>query len=129
MQANILLMRSCLSESRGASKPQSRSHPENRPEVEPAGDISVVDQSQAAKRKSQTILAPVIVERVGFAVARTTEEGIFNGAGATFPDPIYSKWFSEYHKLHPEVKFNYQAIGSGGGVRRMLDGTIDFGAT
>jgi phosphate transport system substrate-binding protein len=52
-----------------------------------------------------------------------------NGAGATFPNPIYSKWFSEYNKLHPDVQINYQAIGSGGGIRQVLNGTVDFGAT
>ena len=52
-----------------------------------------------------------------------------NGAGATFPYPIYSKWFSEYHKQHPEIEINYQSIGSGGGIRQVLAGTVDFGAT
>jgi phosphate transport system substrate-binding protein len=52
-----------------------------------------------------------------------------NGAGATFPNPIYSKWFSEYHKLHPEVQVNYQPIGSGGGIRQLTAGTVDFGAS
>ncbi|WP_312024171.1 phosphate ABC transporter substrate-binding protein PstS [Edaphobacter aggregans] len=52
-----------------------------------------------------------------------------NGAGATFPYPIYSKWFSEYSKAHPEVKINYQSIGSGGGIRQVSEGTVDFGAT
>lgn len=52
-----------------------------------------------------------------------------NGAGATFPNPIYSRWFSEYNKLHPEVKINYQPIGSGGGIRQVSEGTVDFGAT
>ena len=52
-----------------------------------------------------------------------------NGAGATFPYPIYSKWFSEYSKLHPEVKINYQSIGSGGGIRQVGEGTVDFGAS
>ncbi|HEV8524516.1 MAG TPA: phosphate ABC transporter substrate-binding protein PstS [Terriglobales bacterium] len=52
-----------------------------------------------------------------------------NGAGATFPYPIYSKWFSEYHKQRPEVQINYQSIGSGGGIRQVLAGTVDFGAT
>jgi len=52
-----------------------------------------------------------------------------NGAGATFPYPIYSKWFSEYSQLHPSVKINYQSIGSGGGIRQVTDGTVDFGAT
>lgn len=54
---------------------------------------------------------------------------LINGAGATFPYPIYSKWFSEYHKLNPDVQINYQSIGSGGGIQQMLQGTVDFGAT
>jgi phosphate transport system substrate-binding protein len=52
-----------------------------------------------------------------------------NGAGATFPNPIYQKWFSEYHKAHPDVQFNYQSIGSGGGIRQVLAETVDFGAS
>jgi len=52
-----------------------------------------------------------------------------NGAGATFPYPIYSKWFSEYNKLHPEVEINYQSIGSGGGIRQLTNQTVFFGAT
>jgi phosphate transport system substrate-binding protein len=52
-----------------------------------------------------------------------------NGAGATFPYPIYSKWFSEYSQLHPNVKINYQSIGSGGGIRQVTEGTVDFGAS
>jgi phosphate transport system substrate-binding protein len=52
-----------------------------------------------------------------------------NGAGATFPYPIYSKWFSEYNKLHPEIEINYQSIGSGGGIRQVINQTVFFGAT
>ncbi len=52
-----------------------------------------------------------------------------NGAGATFPNPMYSKWFSEYHKLHPDIEINYQSIGSGGGIRQVTEGTVDFGAS
>ena len=59
------------------------------------------------------------------AFAQTT----LNGAGATFPYPMYSKWFSEYHKLHPEIEINYQSIGSGGGIRQVVAGTVDFGAS
>ena len=59
------------------------------------------------------------------AVAQTT----LNGAGATFPYPMYSKWFSEYHKVHSDVEINYQSIGSGGGIRQVLAGTVDFGAS
>jgi phosphate transport system substrate-binding protein len=52
-----------------------------------------------------------------------------NGAGATFPYPIYSKWFDEYHKTHPNVEINYQSIGSGGGIRQLTAGTVFFGAS
>ena len=51
------------------------------------------------------------------------------GAGATFPAPIYTKWFDEYHKRQPEAQINYQPIGSGGGIRQVLAGTVDFGAS
>jgi phosphate transport system substrate-binding protein len=59
------------------------------------------------------------------AVGQTT----LNGAGATFPNPIYQKWFSEYHKLHSDVQVNYQSIGSGGGIRQITEATVDFGAS
>ena len=58
-------------------------------------------------------------------MAQTT----LNGAGATFPYPIYSKRFAEYHNQHPDVQVNYQSIGSGGGIRQVQAGTVDFGAT
>jgi phosphate transport system substrate-binding protein len=63
-----------------------------------------------------------------FAAAPAWAQNI-NAAGATFPYPIYSKWFDEYHKLHPNVQINYQSIGSGGGIRQLLDKTVDFGAS
>ena len=52
-----------------------------------------------------------------------------NGAGATFPNPIYSKWFDEYQKSHPDVRINYQPIGSGGGIKQLTAQTVFFGAT
>jgi phosphate transport system substrate-binding protein len=54
---------------------------------------------------------------------------LMNGAGATFPYPLYSKWFEEYTRVDPEVRFNYQSIGSGGGIRQISERTVDFGAT
>src|SRR5450432_88177 len=54
---------------------------------------------------------------------------LINAAGATFPYPMYSKWFDQYHKMHPDVQINYQSIGSGGGIRQVMEGTVDFGAT
>jgi phosphate transport system substrate-binding protein len=56
-------------------------------------------------------------------------QATLNGAGATFPYPIYSKWFNEYHKAHPDIEINYQSIGSGGGIRQVLAQTVDFGAS
>jgi phosphate transport system substrate-binding protein len=52
-----------------------------------------------------------------------------NAAGATFPYPIYSKWFDVYHTAHPNIQINYQSIGSGGGIRQLQAGTVDFGAS
>ncbi len=54
---------------------------------------------------------------------------LVTGAGATFPYPLYSKWFDEFHKRNPDLQINYQSIGSGGGIRQVLEGTVDFGAT
>jgi phosphate transport system substrate-binding protein len=54
---------------------------------------------------------------------------LINGAGATFPNPIYSKWFDEYHRKFPQLQINYQSIGSGGGIRQVMEGTVDFGAS
>ena len=59
------------------------------------------------------------------ALAQTT----LNGAGATFPNPIYSKWFNEYHNLHSDIQINYQSVGSGAGIRQVQAGTVDFGAS
>ena len=52
-----------------------------------------------------------------------------NGAGATFPYPLYSRWFAEYNRLHPDIRINYQSIGSGGGIAQVQKGTVDFGAS
>ena len=54
---------------------------------------------------------------------------LINGAGATFPYPIYSKWFDVYHQKFGNVQFNYQSIGSGGGIKQITEGTVDFGAS
>jgi phosphate transport system substrate-binding protein len=54
---------------------------------------------------------------------------LINGAGATFPYPIYSKWFDEYHKAHGDLQINYQSVGSGAGIKQVTEGTVDFGAS
>ena len=61
--------------------------------------------------------------------ASASAETLINGAGATFPYPIYSKWFSDYAKVDKSVKFNYQSIGSGGGIKQITAQTVDFGAS
>ena len=75
--------------------------------------------------KTAWIAALVLLALVQPAWAQT----LINGAGATFPYPIYSKWFDEYAKVDPEVRFNYQSIGSGGGIKQITSRTVDFGAT
>jgi phosphate transport system substrate-binding protein len=76
--------------------------------------------------KVLTVLA-VLLAVASFAAA----EGpvLLNAAGATFPYPMYSKWFDVYHQAHPGVQINYQSIGSGGGIRQLIDKTVDFGAS
>jgi phosphate transport system substrate-binding protein len=79
-------------------------------------------------RKKLAILLLAVMSLVliqGLSNAQT----LINGAGASFPYPIYSKWFNEYAKLHPGIQINYQSIGSGGGIKQVTEGTVDFGAT
>src|SRR5713101_2196756 len=63
------------------------------------------------------------------ATTATAQKVQIIGAGATFPNPIYSKWFAEYNRMHPNVEINYQSIGSGGGIRQLTAQTVFFGAT
>ncbi|HXR08950.1 MAG TPA: phosphate ABC transporter substrate-binding protein PstS [Candidatus Acidoferrum sp.] len=72
------------------------------------------------------ILATALLAGCG---QKGSEQLLINGAGATFPYPIYSKWSFEYRKVDPTVSINYQSIGSGGGQKSILDGTVDFGAS
>ena len=74
--------------------------------------------------KRTTIAVGLLMLTVGFAQAQK-----ITGAGATFPYPIYSKWFSEYSSAHPGVEVNYQSIGSGGGITQVTKGLVDFGAS
>ena len=75
------------------------------------------------KRFAVAILLAFALGTLSFA------QNTLTGAGATFPYPMYSKWFSDYHKMHPEIAINYQPIGSGGGIAQVSAGTVDFGAT
>ncbi|HTW67480.1 MAG TPA: phosphate ABC transporter substrate-binding protein PstS [Bryobacteraceae bacterium] len=76
--------------------------------------------------KKQTLWI-VLLTAVAACSAMAAET--INAAGATFPAPIYQKWFEEFHKLHSDIQINYQAIGSGGGIRQLTEGTVDFGAS
>ncbi len=77
--------------------------------------------------KKLTVLTLLLL----FAGSAWAQSGqvLLNAAGATFPYPIYSKWFDEYHKLHPNIQINYASVGSGAGIRQVLAGTVDFGAS
>ena len=73
--------------------------------------------------------APAPAASDATSIVKKDEAVSLTGAGATFPYPLYSKWISEYNKLNPDVKINYQSIGSGGGIRQITASTVDFGAT
>src|SRR5215471_7498665 len=65
----------------------------------------------------------------GSSGGNTSSEVMLQGAGATFPNPLYQKWFAEYNKITPNAKFDYQSIGSGGGIKQISSKTIDFGGS
>ena len=75
------------------------------------------------KQILRVALAMMLLGSIGLAETK------LNGAGATFPYPIYSKWFDDYHKQHSDVEINYQSKGSGAGIRQLTEGTVDFGAS
>ncbi len=80
--------------------------------------------------KLSTLLAKFPLPFLGLiCTSAVSAQMTINGAGATFPYPIYSKWFDEYAKVDPSVRFNYQSIGSGGGQKQILAQTVDFGAS
>jgi len=76
-----------------------------------------------------SFMAASAIAALGLSGALSAQTVSINAAGATFPDPIYEKWFQEYNKLHSNIRINYQPIGSGGGISHLTDGTIDFGAS
>jgi phosphate transport system substrate-binding protein len=90
------------------------------------GGISVRQLHPMMKLRRRIFLGLAIA----FGLSATASaQMMINGAGATFPYPIYSKWFDEYAKVDPSVRFNYQSIGSGGGQKQILAQTVDFGAS
>ena len=83
-------------------------------------------------RKSFTLITCLTVfALILFSACNSKTDGAvtLQGAGATFPNPLYQKWVSEYGKLHPNVKIDYQSIGSGGGIKQIKEQTVDFGAS
>ena len=74
------------------------------------------------------MLAALVTTLTLVGVARA-DALLVTGAGATFPFPLYSKWFSDYNKKYPELRFNYQSIGSGGGIKQITERTVEFGAS
>src|SRR5712672_4600293 len=79
--------------------------------------------------KSGLMLALVLTIGIAGTARSSYADLLINGAGATFPYPIYSKWFDVYAKENPGIKFNYQSIGSGGGIRMLSNRTVDVGAS
>src|SRR5438067_7540915 len=77
----------------------------------------------------KTWIAALALLVTGSLAPGAAAQTLINGAGATFPYPIYSKWFDEYAKVDPEMRFNYQSIGSGGGIKQISSRTVDFGAS
>ena len=75
------------------------------------------------------LIAVLVVLLAAATLASAQGQVLLNAAGATFPYPMYSKWFDVYHQAHPNVQINYQSIGSGGGIRQLIDKTVDFGAS
>ena len=85
-------------------------------------------------KKILSVLAVVLLciacaDTARIQAAEPFQQVLITGAGATFPAPIYSKWFDQYHKMFPQIQINYQPVGSGGGVRQISEGTVDFGAS
>ena len=88
--------------------------------------LQQAEWSMKSRNFTHKLLATVLLAGV---TTTASAQMMINGAGATFPYPIYSKWFDEYAKVDPSVRFNYQSIGSGGGQKQILAQTVDFGAS
>src|SRR5208282_391763 len=98
--------------------------------LKPGEDMKWAGRGSVKKSKTRMQwLALVLAALAPASAQRAPAQLLINGAGATFPYPIYAKWFDEYSKVDPSVRFNYQSIGSGGGQRQIIEGTVDFGAS
>jgi phosphate transport system substrate-binding protein len=82
------------------------------------------------EKKRMKRLAPLFLAAIALVAIDVAQAALsINGAGATFPNPMYSKWFDDYHKKNSNIEINYQSIGSGGGIKQVTEGTVDFGAS
>jgi phosphate transport system substrate-binding protein len=84
---------------------------------------------KSMKSTVKTMVAALALLGAPLGSAARADDLLINGAGATFPAPLYTKWFSDYKKAHADMSFNYQAIGSGGGIKQITERTVDFGAS
>jgi phosphate transport system substrate-binding protein len=83
----------------------------------------------APRRRRRILIYATALAAAVLGITPLAAQTLINGAGATFPAPLYTKWFSDYRSVDPSVQINYQAIGSGGGIRQITEGTVDFGAS
>jgi phosphate transport system substrate-binding protein len=90
--------------------------------------VSTLFKREKEGKRMKTIIILAGIALSGLCAVPASAQSI-NAAGATFPAPIYQKWFGEYKAAHPDVQINYQPIGSGGGIRQLQEGTVDFGAS
>ena len=93
------------------------------------GRKSLMKLSEYTSHLKKTFLLLFIFPCFLFGEKNKNQVVLVNGAGASFPYILYSKWFSEYNKQHPSLRINYRSIGSGGGIRQLIKGTLDFGAS
>jgi phosphate transport system substrate-binding protein len=92
----------------------------------------MINQYRAGRTVAAFLAAALSALALGACTSSSTTSGgeiRLTGAGASFPNPIYQKWFSEYNKAHTDTKFDYQSIGSGAGIRQISEGTVDFGGS
>src|SRR5215210_7888659 len=80
-------------------------------------------------KAARMFFATLIIFSLTLALTGCNSAIRIQGAGATFPNPLYQKWFNEYNKANPDVRFDYQSIGSGGGIKQILEKTVDFGGS
>src|SRR5262249_54941009 len=97
--------------------------------IAPFFPTHTIDRKGRVMRKTSTAAALSALILLFGGVRLACAQILINGAGATFPYPLYSKWFDVYTKVNTSVRFNYQSIGSGGGIKQLLNHTVDFGAS